>query len=123
MMGSDFGFWGLTMDASDVESLAQFWCSATDYKVADSYYPVLAVLAADKPDYPRLLILQVPEAKVAKNRLHMEFHTDDLSSEAERIVGLGGTLVAEREYETTHWIVMRDPEGNEFCLVHQRDES
>ena len=116
-MVSNFGFWGLTMDAADVESLASFWCAATDYKVADSHYPILAVLASDKPSYPRLLILQVPETKTAKNRLHMEFEADDIKSEAERIVALGATLVAEREFGKTKWIVMQDPEGNEFCLV------
>lgn len=117
-MTSDFGFWGLTMDANDVESLAKFWCEATDYKVADSYYPILAVLDADKPNYPRLLILQVPETKTAKNRLHMEFRTDDLKAEANRIVELGATLIEEREFGDTKWIVMQDPEGNEFCLVN-----
>ena len=119
---SNFGFWGLTMDANDVEALAKFWCDATDYKVVDSYYPILAVLAYDKPEYPRLLILQVPETKAAKNRLHMEFKTDDLKSEAERIVNLGATLVAEREFGETQWIVMQDPEGNEFCLVNPHNE-
>lgn len=117
-MASDFGFWGLTMDANDVESLAKFWCEATDYKVADSYYPILAVLDADNPNYPRLLILQVPETKTAKNRLHMEFKADDLKAEANRIVQLGATLIEEREFGDTQWIVMQDPEGNEFCLVN-----
>lgn len=117
-MMPDFGFWGLTMDANDVEVLAAFWCEATDYEVADSYYPILAVLASDKPNYPRLLMLQVPETKTAKNRLHMEFKTEDLKGEAERIVALGATLIAEREFGETKWIVMQDPEGNEFCLVN-----
>ena len=117
-MTSDFGFWGLTMDANDVEALAKFWCEATDYKVADSHYPILSVLVSDKPNYPRLLILQVPETKTAKNRLHMEFKTDDLKAESERIVALGATLIAEREFGETKWIVMQDPEGNEFCLVN-----
>ena len=115
---SDFDFWGLTMDANDVESLADFWCEATDYTVADSHYPILAVLASEKPNYPRLLILQVPETKSAKNRVHIEFKTDDLKSEAERIVELGATLIEEREFGDTQWIVMQDPEGNEFCLVN-----
>ncbi len=115
---SDFGFWGLAMDAIDVESLARFWCEATDYKVADSHFPYLAVLTSDDPPQPRMIILQVPETKTAKNRLHMEFKTDDLKAEAERIVALGATLVAEREFGETRWIVMQDPEGNEFCLVN-----
>ena len=106
------------MDSQDVESLAKFWCDATDYGVTDSYYPVVAVLTSDTPGYPRLLILQVPETKTAKNRLHMEFKTDDLKAEADRIVKLGATLIAERKFGETKWIVMQDPEGNEFCLVN-----
>ncbi len=117
-MESNFDFWGLTIDANDVEALAAFWSKATDYKVADSYYPILAVLASDKPNYPRLLVLQVPETKTAKNRLHMEFKTEDLKAEANRIVELGATLIEEREFGETKWIVMQDPEGNEFCLVN-----
>jgi predicted enzyme related to lactoylglutathione lyase len=110
------------MDAEDVEALAEFWCAATDYRVADSHYPILAVLTAGHPAYPRLLMLQVPESKTAKNRLHMEFKTSDLKSEAERIARLGGTLIAEREFGETKWIVMQDPEGNEFCLVEPEGE-
>ncbi len=121
-MPPEFGFWGLTMDANDVESLAEFWCDAAGYRVMDSYFPILAVLNSNRPNYPRLLILQVPETKVAKNRLHMEFKSSDLESDAARIVDLGGTLVAKREYGGTQWIVMHDPEGNEFCLVSPEHE-
>ena len=118
-MTPDLGFWGLGMDANDVRSLAQFWCAAARYSVADSDYPYLAILASDDPSAPRIIILQVPERKTAKNRLHLEFKAEDLQSEAERIVGLGATLVAELEYSSTRWIVMQDPEGNEFCLVSE----
>ena len=117
-MASNFGFWGLAMDANDVESLARFWCEAAGYKIADSHYPILAVLISDEPAQPRIIILQVPETKTAKNRFHMEFKADDLKTEAERIVALGATLIAEREFGDTQWIVMQDPEGNEFCLVN-----
>lgn len=106
------------MDANDVKSLAEFWREAADYKVADSSYPYIAVLLSEDPAQPRIIILQVPETKTTKNRLHMEFKTEDLKTEAERIVALGATLIAEREFGETKWIVMQDPEGNEFCLVN-----
>ncbi len=121
-MASDFGFWGLAIDANDVESLAGFWCTATDYEIAESLFPFVAVLASDDPSYPRIIVLQVPESKTAKNRLHMEFKSTDLKSDADRIVTLGGTLVAERQFGETRWIVMQDPEGNEFCLVKPESE-
>lgn len=117
-MASNFGFWGLAMDANDVESLARFWRDAANYKIEDSHFPYLAVLTSGDPVQPRIIILQVPETKSAKNRVHLEFKTDDLKSEAERIVELGATLIAEREFGDTQWIVMQDPEGNEFCLVN-----
>ena len=52
----------------------------------------------------------------------MEFKSSDLKSDADRIVNLGGTLVAERQFGETRWIVMQDPEGNEFCLVNPENE-
>ena len=115
---SDFGFWGTVMDAKNVKSLAQFWCDATDYKVTESYYPHMAVLNSDEPNYPRFMILKTPDTKSAKNRMHMEFRTDDLKAESKRIVDLGGTIAAERKFRDFKWIVMQDPEGNEFCLVN-----
>ena len=119
---SDFGFWGLAIDANDVESLAGFWCTATDYEIAESHYPFVAVLTSNDPSYPRIIMLQVPESKTAKNRLHMEFKSTNLKFDADRIVDLGGTLVAERQFGETQWIVMQDPEGNEFCLVNPESE-
>ncbi len=119
---SNFNFHGLAMDANNVQSLAEFWCSATDYKVAESHHPYVAVLTSDQAAYPRIMIQQVSETKTAKNRLHMEFKTDNLKSEAARMVALGATLVAEREFGDTRWIVMLDPEGNEFCLVNPHSE-
>ena len=120
---SEFGFWGLAMDANDVRSLAEFWCAAAGYEVAEAHYPIVAVLASQSASCPRIIILKVPETKTAKNRLHMEFKAIDLKSEADRLVKIGATLVAEREYMSTKWIVMQDPEGNEFCLVNPENEA
>ena len=121
-MGSNFNFHGLAMDANDVKSLAEFWRDAGNYTIADTNYAYVAVLTSDDPAQPRIIIIQVPETKTAKNRLHLEFKTDDLKSEAERIVALGAKLVAEREFGDTQWIVMQDPEGNEFCLVNPHND-
>ncbi len=121
-MASDFGFWGLAMDASNVQALAEFWRAAANYEIADAHYPYLAVLKGKHSSTPRIIILQVPESKTAKNRVHMEFKALDLKSEAARLVELGATLIAEREFGDTQWIVMQDPEGNEFCLVNPHNE-
>ncbi len=77
---------------------------------------------------PRLLFQRVPEPKTVKNRVHLDVNvgggrgTPDAERRArvtaaeERLTALGATRLREVEEATGHWIVMQDPEGNEFCL-------
>jgi hypothetical protein len=67
---------------------------------------------------PRLYFQRVPEAKVAKNRVHLDIHVDPDHKEAEveRLTGLGAKVVETHSYQGPATYVMRDPEGNEFCL-------
>ena len=76
----------------------------------------------------RIFFQQVPEGKAAKNRLHLDVSVTEgpespleerrarVKAASERIVKLGASLVEFREVRGEHWAVMRDPEGNEFCL-------
>jgi predicted enzyme related to lactoylglutathione lyase len=67
----------------------------------------------------RILFQLVPERKIVKNRLHLDLHVgvDKIESEVERLEGLGGTRLTDRIQDATAtWIVMGDPEGNEFCV-------
>jgi predicted enzyme related to lactoylglutathione lyase len=61
---------------------------------------------------------QVPEAKTGKNRMHLDIETLDIEAEAARLEGLGATRVqADQIHEHgTNWVLMADPEGNEFCV-------
>jgi hypothetical protein len=72
---------------------------------------------------PRLLFQRVPEGKTAKNRMHLDVNASGpdhdwarVENHAKRLVAAGATLVEERQDGMSHWIVMQDPEGNEFCL-------
>jgi hypothetical protein len=77
---------------------------------------------------PRIYLQQVPEPKPAKNRLHLDLSVGGghatpidqrrgkLADAVERLSQLGASLVEEREQRGEFWIVMQDPEGNEFCL-------
>jgi catechol 2,3-dioxygenase-like lactoylglutathione lyase family enzyme len=67
---------------------------------------------------PRLFFQRVPEAKVAKNRVHIDIHVDpeQKRGEVERLVRLGAQFVEEHADRGPLTCVMRDPEGNEFCL-------
>ncbi|GAB3233545.1 VOC family protein [Glycomyces halotolerans] len=66
----------------------------------------------------RVLFQKVPEPKTVKNRLHLDLHygADRIESEAERLEGLGATRHGSHEQGPSRWIVMADPEGNEFCV-------
>ena len=60
--------------------------------------------------------VRVPEAKTVKNRLHLDLRSTDLAEATEQAVALGATR-ADDIYDGGRWQVLRDPEGNEFCLL------
>ena len=63
-----------------------------------------------------MLVQQVPEPRVAKNRMHLDLHVDDAEAEAARLVGLGASRLGDGALGDFRWITMADPEGNEFCV-------
>jgi predicted enzyme related to lactoylglutathione lyase len=63
--------------------------------------------------------LRVPEAKSGKNRLHLDLRSTDLAEATEQALALGATR-ADDVYDGGDWQVLRDPEGNEFCLLRPR---
>jgi hypothetical protein len=76
---------------------------------------------------PRLLFQKVPEGKTAKNRMHLDVNsgagvTDPgerrrvVRARADELVGLGASEVREQDENGEHWVVLQDPEGNEFCV-------
>ncbi|WP_329335911.1 hypothetical protein OG866_18050 [Streptomyces sp. NBC_00663] len=66
----------------------------------------------------RLLFQRVPEEKTGKNRLHLDLHPGDglRAAEVERLTGLGASVLREVKEPSGAWVVMADPEGNEFCV-------
>lgn len=65
---------------------------------------------------PDILFLRVPEAKSTKNRLHLDLRPDDQGVEVARAEALGARRVDVGQAEHS-WVVMADPEGNEFCIL------
>ncbi len=63
----------------------------------------------------------VPEAKRVKNRLHIDLAPDDRDAEVERIVGLGARRADVGQSDDVTWLVLADPEGNEFCVIRTRE--
>ena len=108
---------GLVLDSRDPEALAPFWAAALGYIVAGSVENYV-MLVPDGREGPKLLLQRVPEHKGAKNRMHLDIEVADIDGLAARLEGLGGTrLNADAHAEHgCRWIVMADPEGNEFCV-------
>jgi predicted enzyme related to lactoylglutathione lyase len=64
-----------------------------------------------------ILFQKVPEPKIVKNRAHIDFDARDMPAEVDRLVGLGGSVVAEHGLGDFRWTIVADPEGNEFCVT------
>ncbi|WP_435191770.1 VOC family protein [Streptomyces sp. bgisy126] len=120
-------FTELTVDCHDPERLAAFWCEVLDFTVIDrsedqveigSWVPTVEdVRARQMP--PTLVFIRVPEGKAVKNRLHLDVSPIDRSTEDEvtRLLGLGATTVDVGQGPGRSWVVMADPEGNEFDVL------
>jgi hypothetical protein len=108
---------GLSMvcfDANDPPTLAQFWADLLGgERTVDADGDAWVVLPTGGP---RLDFLRVPEAKTTKNRLHLDIHSTDVEAATHEALALGATL-ADDVYDGKQWQVLRDPEGNEFCLL------
>lgn len=105
----------ITFDCADSTTLAGFWSRALRRPVDDGANEYFATIGAADPG-PTLMFLKVDEDKTAKNRCHLDLHSDDRAGEVERLVGLGATVRSEHREHGHHWIVLTDPSGNEFCV-------
>ena len=110
---------GLVVDCADPDKLAQFWAPALGYANLGAAGNYVLLMPADA-GRPKLLLQAVPEAKMAKNRVHFDIETPDIDSEAARLESLGARRLDTevREEHGTRWFVMADPEGNEFCVCN-----
>lgn len=135
----------VVFDCASPDKLAQFWAAALGYQVQPppegfSSWEEFAIAlkipqemwdafsaVVDSDGGPRIFFQRVPEPKVAKNRVHLDInasdHNRDLSErrkqvdeEAERLVSIGATRLQAMELRGEYWVVMADPEGNEFCV-------
>ena len=107
------------IDADDPRAQARWWAEVLDdFELdPDDTDPDEAGLTG--PAGRWLLFLKVPEPKTVKNRVHLCLRpTTSREAEVERLLGLGATLVADRRKpDGTGWVVLADPEGNEFCVL------
>jgi predicted enzyme related to lactoylglutathione lyase len=111
----------ITFDCHNPYVISKFWGAVTGYSVEEVKSPNNDYWVASPPDHswPRLVFVSVPENKVVKNRVHLDLMPVERDQEGEltRLVGLGATIVDDRRsLSPGGWVVLADPEGNEFCL-------
>ena len=106
----------IVLDCADPSALAPFWAGALGYRVVGSVDNYTLLAPAGDAD-PPLLLQRVSEPKAAKNRMHLDITCADVPGEVARLEALGATRAPEvmSEHGST-WIVLGDPEGNEFCV-------
>jgi predicted enzyme related to lactoylglutathione lyase len=113
---------GLVIDGHDTMGLAAFWSGVFATTVAsiegDGHYVDLHPTREGLT----LRFQRVPETKTLKNRLHLDVDVGDLEAAIAAVEDLGGRVVrrAEPEYGW-RFVVVADPEGNEFCLIHPEE--
>jgi Glyoxalase-like domain len=137
----------VAIDCADPAVLSRFWAGALGYVLQpppeghDSWESWLAAMGVPESEWnsasavidpdgagPRVYFQRVPEAKAGKNRLHLDLRASDVQRPAEerrraiepevdRLVALGASVVGPVEERGEWWVVMQDPEGNEFCVT------
>jgi predicted enzyme related to lactoylglutathione lyase len=110
----------LAIDADDPGRLARWWAEVLGWRLTEED-PDEAVLEPPEgsPEdgvASDLIFLKVPESKAGKNRLHLDLRPTDQAAEVARVEALGATRVDIGQGEQT-WVVLADPEGNEFCIL------
>ena len=105
----------ICIDAHDIDALAAWWSSVLGWPAepTDDGDAILRAPAGAGPDW---LFLAVPDGKVVKNRIHFDFTPEDQQAEVDRVLALGARHVDIGQGEQT-WVVLADPEGNEFCIL------
>ncbi|MFI7546491.1 VOC family protein [Actinoplanes sp. NPDC049599] len=124
--------WTITYDAADPRRLARFWAGALGYVDEPGYdFADGAALIDPEGRLPAVSFLKVPEGKTAKNRIHLDIRVaagqpveqpvreQRIRTKVAELVAAGATTLGEEREpngELSH-IVLRDPEGNEFCVA------
>ncbi|MBI4218752.1 MAG: VOC family protein [Chloroflexi bacterium] len=131
----------ITIDCAHPQNQVRFWSQALGWQIQQVLTGRVEVTVFGKSERvveesasligsgercPRIVFVRVPEGKTVKNRLHLELVAEDLDAEVQRLVKLGGEIVdrrirAPRGAPPIAWVVMKDPEGNEFCVNEQRE--
>jgi catechol 2,3-dioxygenase-like lactoylglutathione lyase family enzyme len=120
------GLWidSLLIDCDDTDKLADFWCRALGYEVTyrsdeDESEREVVIESPERKGWP-ILFIEVHDDRIVKNRLHLDLRPDDQEAEVARLEELGAKRIDIGQGPEVTWVVMADPEGNEFCILRAR---
>lgn len=109
------------IDSHDPAHIATFWEAALGWRrtYEDDDQVAIEPPAGSPEDgvVPDLLFLRVPEDKTIKNRLHFDLRPGDQGQEVQRLVGLGAQHISVGQGSDVSWVVLADPDDNEFCVL------
>lgn len=110
------------IDCRDPWALVSFWETALTYTrhPEATGEPYLGLLPPEDEPGPVVVLQRVPESKVVKNRAHLDLYVNDPETLIEHLLTAGGSRFGEPQTHEGQWFqVMRDPEGNEFCILEE----
>ena len=111
----DVRLYQVVIDCADPRALSAFWMGFTGFEVSREFDDWCSIKATDGS--ARIGFQKVPEGKVVKNRVHIDFVAKDEEATAREIEALGATRRWVSEDPDDPFVVLADPEGNEFCIV------
>jgi len=125
----------IVVDCRDVAAQARWWAEVLGWRIAYEAEDEVVIVPPHAFDEsreipveergPGLVFVPVPEGKEVKNRLHLDLApraADDQAAEVQRLLDLGATRAdVGQDAEAASWVVLADPEGNEFCVLSPRD--
>ncbi|WNI14435.1 VOC family protein [Actinacidiphila sp. ITFR-21] len=109
----------VVVDAADPVALGRWWADALGWAVVSDDADEYEIRPA--PDrLPGLVFVRVDDPRTVKNRLHLDFRPDDRDAEVARFLALGARRADVGQGDSQTWVVLADPEGNEFCVLGAR---
>jgi catechol 2,3-dioxygenase-like lactoylglutathione lyase family enzyme len=113
----------VVVNVQDMERAVSFWCAALGYRQRESTWDPGFMMLEDPAHLLTPLSLQITTAPPREPvRLHLDLYTDDQAGQVERLVRLGATRVPDWPYpQDADFVVLRDPDGNEFCVINHAE--
>jgi len=107
----------IVIDCADTKLVGRFWAAVFEVPLQGPDDDVYWIEPGDV--VPEIMFIPVPEAKSVKNRLHIDVRGENRDAEVARLEELGARRIDIGQGEVS-WVVMADPEGNEFCVLRER---